>query len=106
MIYPIEVFILCFNPFPIQNVCLENILHGFTKPCILDLKMGGLLYDEDASEEKRERMINHSITTTSGLLGLRICGMKVNIIAAINLCLLIYLDVDVRFGREEIWVLW
>ncbi|KAI8085849.1 inositol polyphosphate kinase, partial [Gilbertella persicaria] len=60
-----------------QNLCLENILHGFTRPCILDLKMGSLLYDHDATEEKRNRMIHHSQTTTSGTLGLRISGMKV-----------------------------
>ncbi|KAI8375290.1 hypothetical protein EDC96DRAFT_496717 [Choanephora cucurbitarum] len=60
-----------------QNLCLENILHGFTRPCILDLKMGSLLYDNTATEEKRQRMIQHSLTTTSSALGLRICGMKV-----------------------------
>ncbi|KAI8369993.1 hypothetical protein BD560DRAFT_397309 [Blakeslea trispora] len=58
-------------------LCLENILHGFTRPCILDLKMGSLLYDSDATEEKKQRMIHHAQTTTSGTLGLRICGMKV-----------------------------
>jgi 1D-myo-inositol-tetrakisphosphate 5-kinase/inositol-polyphosphate multikinase len=62
----------------VQNLCLENALHGFTRPCILDLKMGSLLYDSDASEEKRKRMINHTITTTSGSLGLRISGLKVS----------------------------
>lgn len=60
-----------------QNLCLENVLHGFTKPCILDLKMGSLLYDQDATEEKRKRMINHSVTTTSSTLGLRFSGLKV-----------------------------
>ncbi|KAI8644558.1 hypothetical protein BD408DRAFT_383789 [Parasitella parasitica] len=60
-----------------QNLCLENLLHGFTRPCILDLKMGSLLYDNEATDEKRIRMIRQSISTTSGSLGLRICGMKV-----------------------------
>ncbi|KAI8991312.1 hypothetical protein BDF20DRAFT_909110 [Mycotypha africana] len=60
-----------------QNLCLENISHGFTRPCIMDLKMGSLLYDQDATTEKRNRMIHHSKTTTSGSLGLRISGMKV-----------------------------
>lgn len=60
-----------------QNICLENILHGFTRPCIMDLKMGALLYDEHATEEKRKKMIEQSINTTSHSLGLRICGMKV-----------------------------
>lgn len=52
-------------------------MHGFTKPCILDLKMGSLLYDQEATEEKRKRMINHSLTTTSSSLGLRFSGLKV-----------------------------
>ncbi|CEG67453.1 hypothetical protein RMATCC62417_03882 [Rhizopus microsporus] len=60
-----------------QNVCLENILHGFTRPCIMDLKMGSLLYDADASEEKRQKMIYQSVNTTSSTLGLRISGLKV-----------------------------
>ena len=60
-----------------QNVCLENILHGFTRPCIMDLKMGSLLYDADASEEKRQKMISQSVNTTSSTLGLRISGLKV-----------------------------
>ncbi|EPB92936.1 hypothetical protein HMPREF1544_00010 [Mucor circinelloides 1006PhL] len=54
-----------------------NLLHGFTRPCILDLKMGSLLYDNEATDEKRKRMIRQSISTTSSSLGLRICGMKV-----------------------------
>lgn len=52
-------------------------MHGFTRPCILDLKMGSLLYDNEATDEKRKRMIRQSISTTSSSLGLRICGMKV-----------------------------
>jgi 1D-myo-inositol-tetrakisphosphate 5-kinase/inositol-polyphosphate multikinase len=39
--------------------------------------MGSLLYDADATEEKRNRMIQHSLTTTSSILGLRISGLKV-----------------------------
>ncbi|KAI9481203.1 MAG: hypothetical protein EXX96DRAFT_649723 [Benjaminiella poitrasii] len=60
-----------------QNLCMENLLHGFTRPCILDLKMGSLLYDNDAIEEKRKRMTYQAEHTTSGSLGLRISGMKV-----------------------------
>lgn len=40
--------------------------------------MGSLLYDEDATKEKRERMIQHSLNTTSSSLGLRISGLKVS----------------------------
>jgi 1D-myo-inositol-tetrakisphosphate 5-kinase/inositol-polyphosphate multikinase len=72
------------NLLNLQNLCLENLLHGFTRPCILDLKMGSLLYDNEATDEKRKRMIHQSISTTSSSLGLRICGMKVKIIIIIK----------------------
>lgn len=55
------------------------MLHGFTKPCILDLKMGSLLYDQDATEEKKKRMVMHSLNTTSSKIGLRLSGLKVHI---------------------------
>ncbi|KAI9245271.1 hypothetical protein EDC94DRAFT_665308 [Helicostylum pulchrum] len=69
--------IFIFNLKILQNLCLENVLHGFTKPCILDLKMGSLLYDQDATEEKKKRMIMHSLNTTSSKIGLRLSGLKV-----------------------------
>ncbi|KAI8876929.1 SAICAR synthase-like protein [Backusella circina FSU 941] len=60
-----------------QNLCLENLLNGFSRPCILDLKMGTLLYDQDATEEKRNKMIRKANATTSGSLGLKISGLKI-----------------------------
>ncbi|VEU19930.1 DEKNAAC100552 [Brettanomyces naardenensis] len=56
---------------------LENILNGFNRPHIMDIKLGSVLYDEEASPKKRERMKNVSLTTTSGSLSFRICGMQV-----------------------------
>jgi 1D-myo-inositol-tetrakisphosphate 5-kinase/inositol-polyphosphate multikinase len=55
---------------------LEDLTYGFRKPCIMDLKLGKVLYGTDASPEKRDRMIEQANTTTSGSTGLRICGMK------------------------------
>ncbi|KAI9250773.1 inositol polyphosphate kinase-domain-containing protein [Sporodiniella umbellata] len=60
-----------------ENVCLENVLNGFTQPCIMDLKLGSLLYHAEATAEKIERMKQQSANTTSSELGLRICGMKI-----------------------------
>ncbi|CAI4352585.1 AIF_collapsed_G0010580.mRNA.1.CDS.1 [Saccharomyces cerevisiae] len=60
-----------------QYLVLENLLYGFSKPNILDIKLGKTLYDSKASLEKRERMKRVSETTTSGSLGFRICGMKI-----------------------------
>ena len=43
----------------------------------MDIKLGSVLYAQDATEEKKTRMIKVSQETTSGSLRLRICGFKV-----------------------------
>lgn len=60
-----------------RAVVLENLAFGYSKPCVLDLKLGSRLYDDLASPEKRERLETVSKRTTSGSLGVRIAGMKV-----------------------------
>lgn len=47
------------------------------KPCILDVKLGTTLYDEDASPEKKARMIKAAHNTTSGETGIRLTGFQV-----------------------------
>lgn len=59
-----------------KYIVLENLLHGFSEPNVMDVKLGKVLYDNEASVEKRERLAQVSKTTTSGSLGFRICGMK------------------------------
>lgn len=56
---------------------LENASHSFTKPNILDVKLGTVLYDESASPEKRERMEKTARETTSFETGLRLTGFQV-----------------------------
>ncbi|KAK6461543.1 hypothetical protein DFJ63DRAFT_336332 [Scheffersomyces coipomensis] len=59
-------------------IVLQNLYHGFSKPSILDIKLGSLLTDpETTTPEKIERLRKVSESTTSGSLNLRICGMKV-----------------------------
>lgn len=58
-------------------IVLQNLYHGMSRPCVLDIKLGALLVDETVSEEKRNRMARVSAETTSGLLHFRVCGMKV-----------------------------
>ncbi|GMM32631.1 inositol polyphosphate multikinase [Martiniozyma asiatica (nom. inval.)] len=55
---------------------LSNALHGFSKPSVLDIKLGRILYASDATQEKKDRMKRISKATTSGSLGYRIAGMK------------------------------
>ena len=61
-----------------ENLCLENLTHGFVRPCILDLKLGFRLYESHADASKRDKMIANAKGTTTESLGLRISGMKVH----------------------------
>jgi len=60
-----------------QAVVLENLVAGFVKPNILDVKLGARLWDEDSSLSKRERLDKLAAETTSASLGFRIAGMRV-----------------------------
>lgn len=58
-----------------QYLVLNNCLYGFKKPSIMDIKLGSILYDSNANNEKIKRMENVSKNTTSGSLNFRIAGM-------------------------------
>uniref|UniRef100_A0A060TDB1 Kinase n=1 Tax=Blastobotrys adeninivorans TaxID=409370 RepID=A0A060TDB1_BLAAD len=59
------------------GIVLENALYGYTEPNVLDVKLGSILFDDSASQEKRERLEEVSRTTTSGSLHLRVAGMNI-----------------------------
>ncbi|KAI8325444.1 SAICAR synthase-like protein [Martensiomyces pterosporus] len=59
-------------------ICLENVAGGFRKACVMDIKVGTRLYDDDATEEKRQRMEHKAHETTTATLGVRVCGMLVH----------------------------
>lgn len=63
---------------------LLNLYYRFVHPCILDIKLGSVLTDDSVTAEKRERLAAVSRSTTSGLLGFRICGMKMYTRAPFN----------------------
>ena len=60
-----------------QAIVLENIEWGFKRPSVLDIKLGKILTDEFVSEEKRIRLENVSMSTTSWDNHLRLTGMRV-----------------------------
>ncbi|KAH0830094.1 hypothetical protein J3R83DRAFT_1429 [Lanmaoa asiatica] len=62
---------------PAQTLVLQNLLYGYRKPCILDVKLGTVLYDDDASEEKKARFIKRAAESTSLQTGVRLTGFQV-----------------------------
>ncbi|XP_064604552.1 inositol hexakisphosphate kinase 1-like [Liolophura sinensis] len=58
-------------------ISLENIVARYTKPCVLDLKMGQRQHGDDASPEKRQLMQDRCENSTSNQLGVRASGMQV-----------------------------
>ena len=65
---------------------LENLSHRFLKPNILDIKLGTRLYDDEASEEKKARMIQAAKNTTSFETGVRLTGFQVSNMRLLELC--------------------
>ncbi|KAK9446539.1 inositol polyphosphate kinase-domain-containing protein [Limtongia smithiae] len=62
---------------PRDAIVLENLTAGFNKPCVVDVKLGRRLWDDNAPLEKRERLDAVAAKTTSGSLAFRVAGMKV-----------------------------
>lgn len=58
-------------------IVLENVEWGFKRPSVLDVKLGRVLTADYAPEEKRIRLENVSMSTTSWEHHLRITGMRV-----------------------------
>ncbi|RUS85022.1 hypothetical protein EGW08_007206, partial [Elysia chlorotica] len=56
---------------------LGNVVAGFKKPCILDLKIGSRLHGDDASSTKVASQTGKCSRTTSSSLAVRLCGMQV-----------------------------
>jgi len=57
-------------------ILLENLCTGYRKPCVLDLKMGTRMYGDFATEKKRRSQDMKTRETTSGKLGVRLCGYQ------------------------------
>lgn len=58
-------------------IVLENSAYGFTRPNIMDCKLGVRLWADDAPDEKKRRFDKISAETTHKELGFRVAGMRV-----------------------------
>jgi len=58
-------------------VIMEDLCRGYSKPCILDLKVGLTSAGEDATGKKLEDMQKKDSSSTTVTLGLRFTGMRV-----------------------------
>ncbi|CAG8481760.1 3250_t:CDS:2 [Paraglomus brasilianum] len=65
------------NPTLAVAICLENITHNFSKPCVLDLKLGTRLYLDTESDAKKQKMIRKAEISTSKNLGIRLVAFRV-----------------------------
>lgn len=60
-----------------QSIVLENISHLYTRPSILDVKLGTILHDADATPEKKSRMEAQAAKYTAKEMGMRLTGFRV-----------------------------
>lgn len=56
---------------------LENVSHPFVRANVLDVKLGTILYETGAPEDKRKRMEEVARNTTSLGTGVRLTGFQV-----------------------------
>jgi len=57
-------------------ITMENLLVGYDKPCMLDIKMGKSSVSHDSLPDRVSAVIKKDLATTSHSLGVRICGYK------------------------------
>jgi len=59
-------------------LCLEDLTARYSRPCVLDVKLGNVQHGHDAPVAKAARSLEKCKRTTSKRLGFRLCGSKVS----------------------------
>eukprot|EP00002_Diphylleia_rotans_P001626 TRINITY_DN10902_c0_g1_i1.p1 TRINITY_DN10902_c0_g1~~TRINITY_DN10902_c0_g1_i1.p1 ORF type:complete len:280 (+),score=62.72 TRINITY_DN10902_c0_g1_i1:43-882(+) len=59
------------------HIGIENLLHNYEKPCVLDMKIGKRQHGPETPYEKAQILIRKCAETTSASIALRICGYKI-----------------------------
>lgn len=69
--------ILFFSLTSFESITMEDLTFGYSKPCIMDVKMGTRTAGENANVLKKNYMISKDKATTTASLGLRIVAARV-----------------------------
>ncbi|KAJ4756134.1 Inositol polyphosphate multikinase [Rhynchospora pubera] len=62
----------------LPHLVLENLLHGYSNPCVMDVKIGARTWYPSASEKYYAKCLKKDRDSTSALLGFRISGLQVH----------------------------
>lgn len=68
--------IMLYTTYISQCIVLQDLAYPYTRPSILDIKLGRLTHDETATPEKAERMLARAKSTTSWHTGMRLTGFQ------------------------------
>lgn len=79
---------------------MEDLVHNYVSPCIMDLKMGNTMHDSYTDEEKYERQKAKVSASTSKTLGLRIAGIQVCGRSYMGIIIQLVKDVDPFIHRS------
>ncbi|EDR22736.1 hypothetical protein EDI_336350 [Entamoeba dispar SAW760] len=69
-----------FNSFTLNNdtfISIENIIYRYSKPCVLDIKIGNKTWCDETEENRKKERIKLDTLTTQNILGFRFCGMTI-----------------------------